>query len=54
MSEELKPCPWCGPGQVSAGHTNRNLFRAGCETCGIEWTRPTYAEAVELWNRRTL
>lgn len=50
--DELKPCPWCGPAKVTAGHTSGNLFRAGCEKCDIEWTRPTYAEAIAAWNRR--
>ncbi len=54
MTPELKPCPWCGPDQVTAGHTARDLFRAGCEKCDIQWTRPTYDEAVAAWNRRAI
>lgn len=57
MSDELKPCPFCGSGRV-AGFTSTcdsRLFReyVACEDCGASTTtHETKAGAVSAWNAR--
>ena len=52
MSEELKPCPFCG-GLAVVCKFDFELYAATCVSCG---SRGKYAssepEAVEHWNRR--
>lgn len=61
MSEELKPCPFCGPGQsvVSLWYDDASKAqRVGCGRCGVSTgIRPrseerTAANAIAAWNRR--
>lgn len=50
MSEELKPCPFCGRnGRFSYGCG----YEIYCEECGsrVE-TYPSKEQAIEMWNRR--
>lgn len=52
MSEDLKPCPFCG-----SSDTNENdqggIAWVGCNDCGTEGpTTDMLWEAIELWNRR--
>ena len=60
MTEELKPCPFCGPGgsvvSVYFDDSSRR-YRVGCGACGcssgIHPRDKTPAPAIEAWNRRT-
>lgn len=51
MTEELKPCPFCGgePGMVQQTKVNWAVM---CHVCGAEggWSKPS--DAIALWNRR--
>lgn len=56
MSDELKPCPFCGSEAV---HTERSYFRdvlIYCENCDAYFTVDSFAadkdDIVEAWNRR--
>lgn len=62
MSENLKPCPFCGGTDLQYGIRDRNrwgwLVYVWCDTCGIDgpWicvenTRDIH-RASEPWNRR--
>lgn len=61
MSEELKPCPFCG-GQAVMGTTYRNGFftcTIECDKCYIRTQDITSdilelarQDAIEAWNRR--
>lgn len=47
MSEELKPCPFCGGDAfVFAG-------MVGCDRCGASVSAWGNDEAIKAWNRRT-
>jgi Lar family restriction alleviation protein len=57
MSEELKPCPFCG-GEAGVGplHTTGGFrpFHVSCYVCGVEYQHAeTEAAAIAAWNRRT-
>jgi len=56
---ELKPCPWCGPGNsiVSAWFdTSSNRYRVNCGACGSSSGVPardkSESAAIAAWNRR--
>ena len=58
--EELKPCPFCGPGNSIPGlwfDDASNAYRVNCGRCGSgtgfkpRWTE---ADAAEAWNTRAL
>lgn len=54
MSEELKPCPFCGWGTVIDGG---GLFSSACQcnSCGAKTQNyKTWEDAVEAWNRRVV
>ena len=59
MTEELKPCPHCGPGgsvvSIYFDDSSRR-YRVGCGACGcatgIHPRDKTPAPAIETWNRR--
>ena len=55
MSEELKPCPFCGGKAVlgDLGFEDREYYVV-CKKCGAETIISRYPERViDLWNRRT-
>lgn len=61
MSEELKPCPFCGgPGYLcqipSASGGDRYIWIAKCSTddgCGVEFLGTSRkVDAIKEWNRR--
>ena len=62
MSEELKPCPFCGGEAVLdtrktvTTHIEYENYRAGCHNCGImtEWLALAEGKAnvILTWNRR--
>ena len=62
MSEELKPCPFCGEKAeietwtTSTTHIKYKNYRVGCYKCGIhtDWMalNEGKASAIEAWNRR--
>lgn len=53
MSEELKPCPFCGGTKIGIRDEEDGMIWAYCKKCGAmgEWD---YSEnrAKENWNRR--
>lgn len=55
MTEELKPCPFCG--FAGAAHSEDGLpgmFRVYCEDCGASGPHAGAKDfAEEEWNRRT-
>jgi Lar family restriction alleviation protein len=59
MSEELKPCPFCGGEAASVtypGDGRGQSYAVNCIACGVNnrgrvgW--PTNEEAASAWNRR--
>ena len=55
MSEELKPCPFCG-GEAKGqyGWMGYNCHQIVCSKCGtMTEGANTYEEAAEKWNQRT-
>ena len=53
MSEELKPCPFCGSDDVDLQCYEDDGFHVVCGKCGGNmpgWDDPD--EAIEAWNRR--
>lgn len=54
MSEELKPCPFCGSYDVVVDEAYASGY-ARCCGCGAEGRMcDSYGEAVSAWNRRTV
>ena len=62
MSEELKPCPFCGgDAELSSGKfEGKATSYVVCKCCGSQgeffFVSPKYASAIraiEAWNRRT-
>ncbi len=66
MTDELKPCPFCG-GKVTHYHTNHlnlnhKMFDFRCEKCGAYFTlqnttkyisaEETEEQAIKIFNRR--
>ena len=53
MSEELKPCPFCG-GKAEILNYSENAWLVYCRMCDgmVERWRKTKKEAIEQWNRR--
>lgn len=54
---ELKPCPFCGFGQIesdaeSGMSATDDSWSVTCEGCGATINQATQAEAEELWNQR--
>lgn len=59
MSAELKPCPFCGPGQSVVGLWHDDVsqrWRVGCGRCGcstgISPRDKTETPAIKAWNTR--
>lgn len=59
MSEELKPCPFCGeePSCYETFFIPRmsnipDVITICCGDCGIEIQRESLEEAIQAWNRR--
>jgi Lar family restriction alleviation protein len=51
MSDELKPCPFCGSGNVALDRFDR--FTVYCIRCGCKTRRHiTKDRALAAWNRR--
>ena len=51
MSEELKPCPFCGGGAQSVHGAHSTFIR--CVSCRVEAVAfSSYHEAARFWNRR--
>lgn len=51
MSEELKPCPFCG--STLLGMSQTGIYWGRCDSCHGEGpTEDTEAEAIAAWNRR--
>lgn len=54
MSEELKPCPFCGSYDVVMEETYTSGY-ARCRGCGVEGgMRDSCTEAAAAWNRRAI
>lgn len=59
MSEELKPCPFCGGEASIVGKRYEAKFCVGCDddSClgfsGLGWLYDSEQEAAEAWNRRS-
>lgn len=59
MSDELKPCPFCGGSEIYAeeyehhpGAVRWRVFCAGCMAGVDTGTRQSMGQAVQDWNRR--
>lgn len=53
MSDELKPCPFCGWGTICEVITVPFRHKCGCHACGASTANyRTWDEAVEAWNTR--
>jgi len=54
MSEQLKPCPFCGKGTVSVFYNQNHFFFGHCSTCDSTGPKgATVEKAKELWNARS-
>lgn len=54
MTEELKPCPFCGDGTDMRVIDQQGIAWVSCSACGTEgpaWD--TAEQAATAWNRRT-
>jgi Lar family restriction alleviation protein len=52
MTNDLKPCPFCGYKDVHLGHVWQ-IFSVSCSHCRIEGpVDPTEAGAIAAWNAR--
>ncbi len=52
MSNELKPCPFCGS-ETAKPQQFKKLWQIGCIDCGVSTgLHKTLAEAITAWNRR--
>ena len=56
---ELKPCPFCGAGEMVAKKENEDVYHNGwyykiiCRSCYATGGQyPTFERAIEAWNRR--
>jgi Lar family restriction alleviation protein len=53
MSEELKPCPFCGSNDITQEFCNTPWRYIGCNQCEEEGPpADSHGEAVRLWNTR--
>ena len=58
MSEELKPCPFCGSDELSHGWSSpgydgtMHTGHIECHNCGALIVAGTEAEAIAAWNTR--
>jgi Lar family restriction alleviation protein len=59
MSEELKPCPFCGSLKFLEGYDSNDSFCdirwvvcRGCGSCGPRLVNKAHIEAIAAWNRR--
>jgi hypothetical protein len=57
MSEELKPCPFCGEiGKAHLDICGDNLYRVRCINCGVDthtgWEERIYP--IDRWNTRPI
>jgi Lar family restriction alleviation protein len=53
MSDELKPCPFCGDDRLDEYQDDSGLWGVGCLICGATVNqRHENAEAIVAWNRR--
>nr|DAK97104.1 MAG TPA: restriction alleviation protein [Caudoviricetes sp.] len=60
MTEELKPCPFCGSEKVDCFwddpydgyHGDCGRYRTICNNCYAEIVRKEKQSAIEAWNRR--
>lgn len=54
MSQELKPCPFCGAHAETDFIPDRNSYAIECYSigCAARIIKETPEEAIEAWNRR--
>ena len=53
LTEELKPCPFCGGVWVKCYEVPGQLYVVGCEECGCQTsTRYWPDEVAKVWNLR--
>ena len=56
MSEELKPCPFCGnkyAGEIEHGDTLIGFYHIACAKCEAQIVGGTLEAAKQLWNKRS-
>ncbi|MEQ1977395.1 Lar family restriction alleviation protein [Xenorhabdus sp. SGI240] len=53
MTDELKPCPFCG-GESDVSEEFGGKYYVYCGDCSVEQTEPseTEEEAIAAWNQR--
>ena len=56
MTDDLKPCPFCGSTDVHIEHKNDDQKNVHCLKCGASvkdgWFLQTTDDLVYMWNRR--
>ena len=53
MTNEIKPCPFCGDENIDTWDIRQEKYFCYCENCGCQGpTGKTEQEAIEAWNRR--
>lgn len=51
MSDELKPCPFCGTTNIEQGIDDLTNYYIGCADCGCQ-VGNNDSKGLERWNRR--
>ena len=55
MSEELRPCPFCGSDDIESIDANNNYHYMHCMKCGGDGTPDLgISGAIEMWNTRPI
>lgn len=55
MSEELKPCPFCGGDRVHGTKARNGIYRVECWCCGASVESVCGLEiAIKWWNTRAI
>ena len=54
MSEELKPCPFCGKSDLDSVYSDENsaAYWIECITCGFVLIEGDKIQADKAWNKR--
>lgn len=55
MSEQLKPCPFCGHKAIETTSTDKEgyiMAQIECSYCEIKTPMLMWSDALNLWNRR--
>ena len=52
MSQELKPCPFCGQQQAKVKHSSRWGWFVSCQCAAVGPSSESREAAIDAWNTR--